>query len=101
MAGKAIMSMQHTHYSKAAAVALAQQLPITGLFALVYDGGDILRIWLTSLIPFWALFIMMKIRRPDAATSTDLFIIRWATVPLAVITYVVVSRIWWARGYML
>jgi hypothetical protein len=49
-------------YSGAFAVAIMQQIPITFLFSIVYDGGQLFQLWLCSLIPYYAIFLLMKQR---------------------------------------
>jgi hypothetical protein len=49
---------------------------------VILDGGQIARNTACCLLVLWPVFVMTAARRPLAPTAVDLWIIKWASVPL-------------------
>jgi hypothetical protein len=84
-------------YRDAVKFALAQQLIILVLAALILDAGETGEICLSAALVFWIGFLIIRIRRRSRPTTIDLILIRAGYIPLCVLTWFVVHLIWHLR----
>ncbi|MBA4387283.1 MAG: hypothetical protein C0404_04835 [Verrucomicrobia bacterium] len=77
---------------------LAQQIPLGLLAGLITDGGGVATIFLYTMAGFWTGFAMIVMRRPRTPTKTDIFMIKWGTFLLFVVSCAMASVIWRWRG---
>ena len=85
-------------YRKATVVAASLQVPITVMFASIFDGGQLLQFWLVALVAFWTGYAIIRWRRARNPTRLDLYYIRWGTVPLMILAPVIMTWFWKLRG---
>src|SRR5437588_3005314 len=85
-------------YGKPIFEALALQA-VLGLFSLlILDGGTTARICGIALVAFWGGATVLIWRRPQSPTKTDIELIRFGYLPLAVLAFFLVHFIWKMRG---
>jgi len=65
---------------------------------LALDFGETLRVSLVALLLFWGWIFVAMYRRPEKPTTIDLKLIRWGTIPFAVIFRIAVGLVWSVRG---
>ena len=58
-------------------VSVVFHLLILGTSSLVFDGGDLLKIAATALIPYWFLLLLIVWRRRQIATRVDYALIAY------------------------
>ena len=81
--GKVIASPK---YSRALRVGLFIQLIVLFLFALLLDGGRMLKIGLCVALGCWFITALIVARRPTAPTPLDLLFIRYGFILLLIPT---------------
>jgi hypothetical protein len=74
---------------------LVIQFVVVILSGLMLDRGIFARITLIAVVGFWAGVFVMMIRRPQAPTAIDLWIVRWGFLPLLLFLQVIARLIWW------
>ena len=84
-------------YRKATVVAASLQIPITVMFASIFDGEQLLQFWLVAVAAFWTGYAIIRLRRARNPTRLDLFFIRWGTVPLMILAPVIMIWVWKLR----
>ncbi len=86
-------------YRSALKVALLLQI-IIGLFAAgATDFGLAFDVWWRSMAAYWGCLVVMVLRRPNAPTKVDLWMIRYGFVPLfipitPVLTSLIAIQVW-------
>src|SRR5262249_31952460 len=76
--------------------ALIIQLVAVVLSGLMVDYGRIFaRITLIAGVAFWVGVLLMMVRRPQAPTAWDLWMVRWGFLPLLLFLQVIARLIWW------
>jgi len=85
-------------YRKPIFEALVLQV-LLGLFSLlILDGGTTARICGIALVAFWGGATVLIWRRPQSPTKTDIELLRFGYLPLAVLAFFLVHFIWNLRG---
>jgi hypothetical protein len=84
-AGRSASTANETPW-RAIVSSLAQQIPLLGLTSLILDGGLIFNRFAIAAIGYWAIAIIMLLRRQPEMTDTDLWLLKWGYLPLVVIT---------------
>lgn len=85
-------------YRKPVFEAVALQCMLGALSLLILDGGTTARICGIALIAFWVGATALIWRRPQSPTKTDIELIRFGYLPLAVLAFFLVHFIWSVRG---
>ncbi len=85
-------------YQSTLKLIMIEQILLGLLAGLILDGGGVAQIFLYTLVAFWSGFAMIVLRRPTSPTKTDLFLIKWGTFILFVISFGMASVIWQWRG---
>ncbi|MEI8289428.1 MAG: hypothetical protein WCH99_08130 [Verrucomicrobiota bacterium] len=78
--------------------AVAIQLVLGILSALILDGGTVARICGIALVAFWGGAVVMIWRHPQSPTKVDIELIRFGFLPVAVLAFFLVHFIWHLRG---
>lgn len=78
---------------------LLQQAIVMILAGMVLDGGRIFQMCFYAMVAYWGGIFMMSRRRKKAYTRVDLLLVRYAFIPLCVISGYLTSWIWHLRGY--
>jgi hypothetical protein len=65
---------------------------------LILDGGTTARICGIALVAFWGGATVLIWRHPQSPTKTDIELIRFGYLPLAVLAFCLVHFIWHLRG---
>lgn len=89
-----------TAYRGSLVIVLSQQILLGLLAGMCLDGGVLGMIFLYSLIAFWVGFVMIVSRRPNNPTKVDIFVIKWGSFLLFLISLVMSPLIWKLRGAM-
>jgi hypothetical protein len=76
-------------FSHAIVIALAQQVPVLILAALILDGGLILRFCGIAAIAAWVFTLTILLRRPKEPTNIDLAVIKYSFWPAMLLILVV------------
>jgi hypothetical protein len=74
-------------YDRAIKSAVVQQLVFSALALLLLDGGQAARNLACCIAVFWVVVAMFALRRPIVPTAADLAIVRWGSLPLAVLAF--------------
>jgi len=85
-------------YDSAIFEAVALQLILGILSLLILDGGTIARICGIALVAFWGGAVALIWRHPQSPTRTDIELIRFGYLPVAVLAFFLVQFIWHLRG---
>ena len=85
-------------YRKAVFEAVGLQVLLLLLCGMILDGGELGRMYVAGLVPFWAGTALMVWRRPQNPTRTDILMIRFGTLPLSVISYFLIHFVWMLLG---
>ena len=89
-----------TAYRGTLVIVVSQQILLGLLTGMCLDGGILGMIFLYSLAAFWVGFIMIISRRPRNPTKVDIFLIKWGTFLLFLISLVMSPLMWHLRGAM-
>jgi hypothetical protein len=81
-------------YRRAIYDALIVQVILGVLAMMVLDGGHMAHTTGIALLAFWSGAAVIIIRRPMAPTQTDLWLIRFGSLPLIVVTASLAEWIW-------
>ena len=87
-------------YRGTLALVVTQQILLGLLTGMALDGGMLSSMFLSSLVAFWIGFITILVRRPKDPTNADIFLIKWGTFILYVVSIVMSPVIWRLRGAM-
>jgi hypothetical protein len=79
--------------------AIALQVVLGLLSAMILDGGDCRHICGVALLAFWAGAVVLISRHPRNPTKTDLTLFRIGYVPVLVLAYTIIHLAWLARGF--
>jgi len=85
-------------YRKPVFEAAGLQVLLGFLSLLILDGGTTARICGIALVAFWGGAAVLISRRPHSPTRTDIELLRFGYLPLAVIAFLLVHFIWTMRG---
>jgi hypothetical protein len=85
-------------YRKPVFEAVMLQLILGILSLMILDRGTTARICGIALIAFWGGATVLIWRRPQSPTKTDIELIRFGYLPLAVLAFFLVHFIWSLRG---
>lgn len=85
-------------YRKPIFEAVALQVLLGFFSLLILDGGTAARICGIALIAFWGGAAVLIWRRPQSPTKTDIELLRFGYLPLAVLAFFLVHFIWHVRG---
>jgi hypothetical protein len=75
-----------------------EQIPLGLLAGMIMDDGCLGAMFFFTLVAFWAGFALIIIRRPRTPTEIDIFLIKWGTLLLFGLSFVMASVIWRWRG---
>ena len=78
--------------------AVAIQLILGILSALIIDDGTVARICGIALVAFWGGAVVLIWRHPQSPTRTDIELIRFGFLPVAVLALILVPVIWHLSG---
>jgi len=81
-------------------IVVSQQILLGLLCGMMLDNGLFGSLFLYSLVSFWIGFITILARRPYNPTKTDLFVIKWGTFLLFLVSILISPIIWKIRGAM-
>ena len=85
-------------YRKPVFEAVLLQLILGILSLMILDGGTTARICGIALVAFWGGATVLIWRKPRSPTKTDIELIRFGYLPLAVLAFFLVHFIWSLRG---
>jgi len=85
-------------YRKPIFEAIALQVLLGLLSALVLDGGALARICGIALLAFWCGAAVLIWRHPRTPTRTDINVVRFGYLPVVVLTFLLVHFVWHMRG---
>ena len=85
-------------YRKPIFEAIALQVILGLLSALVLDGGDCRHICGAALVAFWGGAAVLVWRHPRDPTKTDLQLVRFGFLPVLVIAFAIIHAVWRAKG---
>jgi hypothetical protein len=97
MRGEVALSPQYTRALLHSAIVAATLL---GLSALVLDGGLAIQVALMTLAGYLGGVATIIIRRPQAPTATDLWVVRWGFAPLWLAAQIAVPFCWRLFGQL-
>ena len=92
------MRIRAETYGQAIGSALAQQLVVFLLAAVLIEWGVVLQVFAFSMAAFWAGTLMIWARRRVNPTKLDLYLIEGGSIPLCVLAYFLSAFIWSVRG---
>ena len=88
-------------FRNALIVSILLQIVLGFLAAINLDGGVFFHLWWRAMAGYWAALIVILMKRPNAPTKVDLFLVRWGFIPLfLIITPVLTALMWrlvWSR----
>jgi len=87
-------------YRGTLALVVTQQILLGLLTGMMLDGGLLGSIFLYSLAAFWVGFLTIFARRPRNPTKADIFLIKWGTFLLFLVSILMSPVIWKIRGAM-
>lgn len=85
-------------YRKPIVEAVVLQVILGILSLMILDGGTTARICGIALVAFWGGATILIWRRPQTPTKTDIALIRFGYLPLAVLAFFLVHFIWSLKG---
>jgi len=78
--------------------ALAQQLILIVLAAMILDGGRIAQICLFGFVAFWTGALLLIVRAKGRVTKADLVFIEGGSIVVCLLSYLIASGIWKMRN---
>ena len=85
-------------YARPLKFAVVEQVLLMVLSAFVMDTGEFANITVHAIIAYWALALIMLLRRPLAPTSADLIVLKWGTFLFFGISFFLTPFIWSLRA---
>ena len=85
-------------YHRALIQALALQVVLLILGAMVLDGGECLSAVVYSSIAYWAGLAFVVFRRPSTPTGGDLVFVRYGLIPIVIGGVLLFIYVWGKKG---
>lgn len=86
-------------YRKPVFEAVALQVLLGFLSLLILDGGECAQICGAAVLAFWGGVTVLIWRHPHSPTHTDIQLIRFGYLPVAIIAFIIIQSVWSARGF--
>jgi len=85
-------------YNRSLRVGAILAVTVSVLACLVLDGGLTAQITLMAVLAYFGGVALMVVRRPQAPTATDLWLLRWGFLPLWLAVQVSARFAWYWLG---